>query len=98
MKLANLFKQKDPPKEKVMIEIQMENGSVEKYPENFVVDKPYCVKCGNTYHWHLDCPSFAESRKFEANLPLVAMKRSDADAQCIESCWRCQEYDRLEET
>ena len=95
MKL-NLFNKKEPSKEKEMIEIQMENGSVERFPESFVIDKEYCVKCGSSYHWHLDCPNFRESRKLKINLPLKAMKRYDADAQGLEKCWKCDEYDRLE--
>ena len=95
MKIANLFKKTEPPKERVMIEIQMENGSVEKYPENFVINEEYCVGCGDTYHWHMDCPSFKRMRDLK---PALAMSRKDAESKGLEKCWQCDDYDRLEET
>lgn len=91
MKIANLFKKTEPPKERAMIEIQMENGSVEKYPENFVVDDGYCVACGTMYHTHLDCPVFKRER--EIHHPLKAMKRYNADANGLDHCWQCKQYE-----
>ena len=93
IKISKLFHKDEPQKEIPMIEIQMENGTIERYPENFVIDEDYCVKCGNTYHWHLDCPSFKRQRQI--NSPIIAMKRIDAEHQGLDKCYQCQKYDNL---
>ena len=90
----NLFKKKETPLKHPMIQVQMPDGTIEEYAETFqITDGVNVAVCGKMYHTHFDCPVFARDRQLSFNLPIKAMKKYDADAHCIESCYKCREYD-----
>ena len=78
------------------LSIVMQDGTIEEYPENFeITDNVNCVVCGNYYHTHFDCPVLKRDRAVKTN-PIIAMKISDAEAQSKEHCYKCQNYDEME--
>ena len=92
-----LFKKKETPVEHKMISVVMPDGTVEEYADTFqITDGINVAVCGKTYHTHFDCPVFQMDRKLPMNLPIRGMYRVDAQAQCINDCYKCREYDELE--
>ena len=90
----NLFKKKETPVKHQMIQVQMPDGTIEEYADTFqITDGKNVAVCGAMYHTHFDCPVFKRDRELKFNLPVRGMKRYDADAQGIESCYKCRQYD-----
>ena len=89
----SLFKEQKQPKTPT-VSVIMEDGSIQIFPENFHTDENSCVVCGTMYHTHFDCPTFRINRQAHQ---VKAMTRHQAEHDCLEYCWRCHEYDRMEE-
>lgn len=105
MGLFDRFKKKkeETPKPKT-VSVTWENGTVEEYPENFIItDKENCCVCmDGYYHTSLDC----EHLKWEhthSGLGFRAMTIKEAKKQKRTYCQDCSrelylyEHDRLED-
>ncbi len=58
MSIFDRFKKKEPPKPyKRKISVVMPDGTVDEYPEDFIItDKTNCIVCNsNYYHFKFDC-------------------------------------------
>ena len=81
----------------VVLDIVMQDGTIEQYPENLkITDGINCVVCEgfDDYHVHLDCPSFKMQR---AHHKMIAMYRKDAERKGIFLCYKCKEWNELDE-
>lgn len=95
-------KKKEPPTRTVSV--QMQDGTVENYPESFMItDGINCVICmGKYYHTNLDCENLQWEVK-NSSSPIKGMYIKDAKKQKITFCANCSrikylyEHDRMEE-
>ncbi len=72
------------------VSVLMQDGSVEEYPEHFIItDDKNCVVCNSKlYHTSLDC-NYLQT-EMSSGTQVKAMKIYDAEAQCFEYCYECQ--------
>ena len=77
-----------------MISVLMQDGTIEKYPENFMItDGINCAVCyGEQYHTHLDCEYLRNER---ITRKVKGMYIKDAERQGIYKCFNCKELDIL---
>ena len=84
----------DKPDEPEIISVLMMDGSIEEYPENFMITDGVncCIRQGDCYHTHLDCEIF----KHEKHLGRArGMTIKDAEKQGIYKCPICKDLDEL---
>ena len=105
--IKSLSQKKQEPEEQVtptvpptfqpkMISIQMQDGTVEEYPEGFIItDGINCVVClGGCYHTSLDCSNLRRERE-NCSIPVRGLNIEDAIKQKIYHCQNCADiYNR----
>ena len=82
------------PNEPEIISVLMQDGTIEKYPENFrITDGINCAVCnGIVYHTHLDCQYLKNERIISK---VKGMYIKDAESKGIYKCFNCKELDDL---
>lgn len=94
-----LFKKKETPRptlEHPLIQIEMPDGTVQEYPENFhITDGIHCVVCrGDFYHTHFDCENLQWEKDNTGN-PIRGMFLKNAKSEHLTKCMNCDRQDYL---
>lgn len=98
MNLFSRKKKETPPTfEEKTVSVLMQDGSVEEYPETFIItDGENCVVCNSKmYHTNLDCEYL--KTEMSGNKTLKAMYVTDAKSKGFSYCYRCSVSNKLHE-
>ncbi len=99
-KLKAMISPKEEPKPAFsmygkMIEVSMPDGTIQKYPEGFMITDGNCVVCSSDlYHTSLNCENLKWEMEHSNNI-LIGMSRKDAAKKKLGYCMNCSRENYL---